>query len=213
LAPAIGRLRGPRCSICIPSRQSTLQDAIYLGSACCFAPLTTSSRSVDYILGPALLATQFLKNTHTLRAGKAHPVAISCSSPGASSRSAAPCAAGSLDCRQSLLPRAAPATSPATSRPSAEWCCACAAEAQRGCLELPMSRATSREVTTGREAALTCQVGPLGLSRWIRRHRSPSSMNECYSGPIEGSAVRARGSSAMYGRPYLSTAPGGLVAS
>jgi hypothetical protein len=53
-----------RCSTFIPSRQSTLQDAIYVGSVCCFAPLTTSSRSVDYILGPALLATQFLKNTH-----------------------------------------------------------------------------------------------------------------------------------------------------
>jgi hypothetical protein len=60
-APATGRLRGPRCSTFIPSRQNTLQDAIYVGSVSCFAPLTTSSRFVDYILGPAVLATQSSK--------------------------------------------------------------------------------------------------------------------------------------------------------
>jgi hypothetical protein len=39
---------------------------IYVGSVCCFAPLTTSSRFVNYISGPALLATQSPKtHTHT----------------------------------------------------------------------------------------------------------------------------------------------------
>ncbi len=65
----------PRCSTFIPSRQNTLQDAIYVGSVCCFAPLTTSSRFVDYILGPALLATQSSKtHTHTHTPRTAHSV-------------------------------------------------------------------------------------------------------------------------------------------
>ncbi len=63
-----------RCSTRLPSRQSTRQDLRYLRPICYFAPLIISFRSVDYILGQALLATQFFKSPDWLTGVAVHVV-------------------------------------------------------------------------------------------------------------------------------------------
>jgi hypothetical protein len=81
------------------------QAAIYVGSVCCFAPLTTSSRFVDYILGPALLATQSSRTHQAARRRRCPHHRLHSGSASPPTRSAA---AGSPGRGAALSPRRRP---------------------------------------------------------------------------------------------------------